>query len=552
MTLRDKRSTSSETLPLTTESPLTRRGLLKAAGTLGALSMTPSVPACGSTEDPEDPGPLGPETTFQHGVASGDPLPDGIILWTRISPATDAPVRVTWQLASDPDFRSVVDTGTFTTSADRDFTVKVDVGDLAAATTYYYRFKALRRTSPVGRTRTAPSGQVDRLRFAVVSCSSYAHGYFHSYRRLATELDLDAILHLGDYIYEYPTGGYGNVREYEPENEILTLGDYRTRHSLYKRDPDLQAVHRQHPFITVWDDHESANDAYKDGAQNHNPMTEGVWAERKAAAQQAYAEWMPIRDQEGGTRVYRKLGYGSLVDIVMLDTRLWARTKQEGSIVGVPPQPSPTRTLLGDDQEAWLRDQLDNSQARWRLIGQQVMVGNLVLNEAPDRTPSAIANLDQWHGYPESRARFLDLLGGSSGADTVVLTGDIHSSWANDLVTQPSVHDEGRGSLGVEFVTPAVTSPGLDTPQLQMLIAQARVYNPHVRWFETVKRGYLILDVTEARVQGAWFLFDSIDTPDPRTASFASAWSVARGQRALVQDAEPAAPRSDAPAAAPV
>jgi alkaline phosphatase D len=261
---------------------------------------------------------------------------------------------------------------------------------------------------------------------------------------------------------------------------------------------------------------------------------------------------MPIRDQEGGTRVYRKLSYGSLVDIVMLDTRLWARTKQEGSIVGVPPGPSSTRTLLGADQEQWLTDQLGSSQARWKLIGQQVMVGNLVLNEGPDRTPTAIANLDQWHGYPESRARFLDLLGGASGSNAVVLTGDIHSSWANDLVTQPSEHDEGRGSLGVEFVTPAVTSPGLDTPQLQALIAQARVYNPHVRWFETVKRGYLILDVTEQRVQGAWFLFDSIDTADPRTAAFAAAWSVASGQRALTQDAEPAAPRSDAPAAAPV
>ena len=549
--MRNKRLTGSEPISLPADAPLTRRGLLKAAGTLSALSLTPSLVACSDDGENEDPGPLGPETLFQHGVASGDPLPDGIILWTRVTPLTDEPVNVKWELASDARFEKIVDSGTFTTSPERDFTVKVDVGDLSAGTTYYYRFKALRRTSPIGRTRTAPSGTVERLRFAIVSCSSFAHGYFHTYRALAAQLDLDAVLHLGDYIYEYNSGGYGNVREYEPENEILTLADYRMRHALYKRDPDLQAVHQQHAFITVWDDHETANDAYKDGAQNHDPATEGAWAERKAAGQRAYAEWMPIREQDAGTRVFRKLSYGNLVDIVMLDTRLWGRTKQSGGIIGAPPAPDPTRTLLGADQETWLSDQLAGSQARWKLIGQQVMVGNLVI-QAEAGIPTVIANLDQWHGYPESRGRLLELLAGSSGSNAIVLTGDIHSSWANDIVALPSQHDEGRGSVAVEFVAPAVTSPGLETAEVQALIEQARPFNPQVRWFDAVKRGYLIMDVTPERVQGAWFLFDSIDTPDPRTATFAAAWSVANGQRTLTEESEPAAPRSDAPPAAPV
>jgi alkaline phosphatase D len=260
---------------------------------------------------------------------------------------------------------------------------------------------------------------------------------------------------------------------------------------------------------------------------------------------------MPIREQDAGTRVFRKLSFGNLVDIVMLDTRLWARTLQTGGVAGPAPTPDPARTLLGADQEAWLSTQLQSSSARWKLIGQQVMVGNLVIAQADDGTPTLLGNLDQWHGYPESRARLLDQLRGPSGSNAVVLTGDIHSSWANDIVTQPSQHDEGRGSLAVEFVAPAVTSPGLDTPEIQKLIADSRPINPHVRWFDTVKRGYVLLDVTEERVQGAWFHFEAIDTPEPRTAAFAAAWSVANGQRALTQDSEPAAPRSDAPPAAP-
>jgi alkaline phosphatase D len=282
---------------------------------------------------------------------------------------------VRWQIARDGAFTDIARSGELTTDGDRDYTVKVDVTGLSPATTYYYRFIALGGSSPIGRTRTAPSGGVARLRFAVVSCSSYAHGFFHAYRSIAQRLDLDAVVHLGDYIYEYGSGQYGTARPYEPEHEILNLADYRARYAYYRKDPDLQAVHRQHPFIAVWDDHESANNAWVDGAENHTPGAEGKWADRKAAAAQAYAEWMPIRELEGPTKIYRSLRYGDLAELIMLDTRSWGREEQ------VPQSDSrindPNRQLLGQDQEAWLSERLRTSTAQWKLVGQQVMMGQL-------------------------------------------------------------------------------------------------------------------------------------------------------------------------------
>ncbi|MEZ4373305.1 MAG: alkaline phosphatase D family protein [Polyangiaceae bacterium] len=540
---------------------LSRRNFLRSTGALGAASLPL---ACSSEDTAEEQdnldqytydGPLGPETTFQHSVASGDPLTDAIVLWTRVSPEKlDAPVDVWWEIGTDRAFKKRVAVGTVSTNADRDYTVKVDVTGLSAGTTYYYRFKALGRTSPAGRTKTAPAGDVKRLRFGVTSCSSMAHGYFHVYRDLAQELDLDAVLHLGDYIYEYGSGEYGDVRPYEPEHEILTLEDYRTRHAQYKRDPDVQAIHKQHPFIAVWDDHESADNSYKDGAENHDPATEGDWAPRKAAAIKAYTEWMPIRGGEDG-KIFRSFSYGNLADLVFLDTRLWGRDEQDGKLLGEAPVEEPGRTLLGDDQETWLDDQLKTSQATWRIVGQQVMMAFLKSTGAPNSEGGGtLVNHDQWQGYPGSQQRFMSLLSDNQIDNVVVLTGDIHSGWGCDLTPDPNNTDfydptTGKGSVGVEFVTSAVTSPGFPAG-IANVVENALVENPHIKYSNVTQRGFFILDLDAQRAQAAWYVYDDIETPDGGVKSLDSVLESKSGTNFLVPGGDPASPK-DAPPAAP-
>lgn len=522
---------------------LTRRGALGfGAATLGAT-------ACTTTGTP--PASVGGSGAFRHGVASGDPTPTGVVIWTRVTPAKPGPVAVTWGVARDSTFKNIVKRGNVTTGPERDYTVKVDVDGLEPGQLYYYWFTVGRVASPGGATRTLPDKGVADYRMAVVSCSNWPFGYFNAYREIAkrgARGEVDAVIHLGDYIYEYGNLEYGDVREYEPITEVLTLADYRVRHAQYKRDVDLQEVHRQHVFITIWDDHETANDAYKDGAENHSD-SEGPFADRKAAAQRAYMEWMPIREQAGG-RIFRKLSFGDLADLVLLDTRLYARTKQPGGVLGPPPVADPTRTLLGDEQAAWMESQLMGSTARWKLLGQQVMVGNLILDPGKQ-----LANLDQWHGYPESRNRLLSFFKDSGVKNIVVLTGDIHSSWANELVVDPNdtaKYDPttGKGSLGVEIVTPGITSPGI--PDLFLgLLDQARPKNPHVKWLDPSRRGFVLLDVTPDRVQAAWHLFEDITQPAPVSPTFQQAWSVRNGETTLTNEPSGAPPREGAPAAAP-
>jgi alkaline phosphatase D len=518
-----------------------RRDLL--TGAITFILVAPAVLAAGACTSSDDDA-KGP---FRHGIASGDPLSDSVILWTRVT--ADAPVDVQYEVAEDPDMAKKVTAGSFATSADRDFTVKVDVKGLKPATTYYYRFTALGSTSKVGRMRTAPTGPTTRIRFALVACASLAHGYFHGYRALAKELDLDAVVHLGDYLYEYGSNEYGDVRPYEPPHEIKTLADYRMRHAQYKAEPDLKAIHQQHTFITIWDDHEIANDGYKDGADNHTEGAEGSWAERKVAALKAYREWMPIRDTPDG-RIFRTIPYGDLIDLILLDTRYWARTIQSGGVIGPPPPPDASRSLLGDEQAKWLEDQLKTSTAKWKLIGQQVMVGNLLLESG-----AKLANLDQWHGYPESRKRLLDFFRDSGVKNIVVLTGDIHSSWANELVHDPNdkaAYDPatGRGSLAVEIVTPGISSPGIPSVFLG-LVDSARPFNSHIRWLDPSRRGFVILDVTPERVQSAWHLFDDIVLPDPVDPKFVKAYSVKSGETRLNEDPTAAPGRDSVPVAAP-
>jgi alkaline phosphatase D len=506
---------------------LSRRELLH---NLGIIVGASTVAACSSKED--DAPTL--DSPFKEGVASGDPLATAVILWTRVT--ASGPVEVKWEVSTTKDFAQLSASGSFNTSADRDFTVKVDATGLGPATTYYYRFKALGRTSPVGRTRTAPTGAVSRLRFGVVSCSSYAHGYFHAYRHLATRADLDAILHLGDYIYEYGDSEYGKARKYDPAHEIVSLADYRKRYAHYRRDPDLAELHRQFPFITVWDDHETADNSWSGGAENHSDY-EGDYGARKKVAQQAYSEWMPIRDQTPD-KIYRALSYGDLVDVIMLDTRITGRDKQLEK-ADDPALADEKRSVLGAAQETWLSSQLASSKAKWQLLGQQIVLA----------TFPAFFNGDAWDGYPAARERLYKILETNAGKNVVVLTGDIHMSFGFELPRDPKSPDydpaTGKGSLGVEIVVPGVTSPGYPD-QLASVAKQLMVDHKHVKFADVNQRGYAVLDITPERLQAAWYHYTEVEKP-AITPKYTGAVAVKAGEKKLAPDMEAAAPTNAPP-----
>lgn len=482
----------------------------------------------------------GQEGSFEHGVASGDPLPDSVLLWTRLTPNTAGVYRVDWEMALDPEFSRVVVAGRELTESTRDYTLKVEATGLEPATTYYYRFSVGTTHSPTGRTRTAPVGQLERLRFAAVSCSNYAQGYFSAYRRISERADLDFVLHLGDYIYENGTDEYGDVRAPDPPHETITLSDYRRRYAQHREDPDLQEVHRQHPFIAIWDDHEVANNSWMNGAQNHDPETEGSYEERKAAALQAYYEWMPIRDT-ADRRGYRCFSYGSLADLMVLETRLDAR---DGPATDEETLTAESRRLLGAEQLAWLFEGLDSSRATWRLIGNQVLMGQLVV----------LKLLDSWDGFPAERRRLLEHLKAEELDNVVVLSGDIHSSFALELPLDPldsASYDpeSGTGALAVEFTTPAVTSPGL--PAELVGVAQDRLNDvKHIKYSELTKRGYLLVDVTEQRLEAEYFYLERVDEPD-EPAVFAAAFAVQAGKSHIVPVDGPSKARRDSAPLAP-
>jgi alkaline phosphatase D len=443
-------------------------------------------------------------TTFPYGVASGDPLTDRVILWTRVA-ADSNTVDVEWRIASDPKLAMVIASGSVRTAAARDFTVKIDASGLDPGTTYYYSFNVGRHYSPVGRTRTLPSSDVGRVRLAVVSCSNYPYGFFNVYGRIAARPDLDAVLHLGDYVYEFENGRYGDGtklnRVPQPPGETITLADYRLRYATYRTDPDLQEAHRQHPFITVWDDHELTNNAWRDGALNHQPETEGDWPTRRVAAYRAYQEWMPVREQSGlNPRLYRSFRFGGLVDLIMLDARA-LRDEQVGPD-NLAALTDARRTMLGAAQEAWCFDELRASQrsgTAWRLLGQQVLFARM--------TPvgQQVRNADTWDGYQAARERVLDMIAGERINDVVILTGDIHSSWAMDVPRSPWTDyraSTGERSLAVEFSTPAISSPPIFTDgQGRERAAALKVMLPHLKFMDGENRGYVVLDVTRDRVQ---------------------------------------------------
>jgi alkaline phosphatase D len=480
-------------------------------------------------------GDLGPESLFAHGVASGDPLPDRIILWTRVTvPGVDE-VPVFFEIADDEAFSRRRNAGWLSATAERDFTVKVDASGLHPGKRYYYRFMALGRTSGTGRTKSAAADDATRLRFAVVSCASYSHGYFHGYRQIATRANLDAVLHLGDYIYEYASNEYGNVRPYEPAWECVSLEDYRLRYAHYRRDPDCAAMHAAHAMIAVWDDHETANNAWFGGAENHDEVTEGPWADRRTAGERAYFEWMPLREQEDG-RIFRTLRYGNLAELIMLDTRLWGRDEQAG-LDEVASFIDPLRTLLGSDQEDWLAGRLRGADVRWKVIGQQVMMGQW-RSPGSGGMPGPIFNSDQWDGYDATRSRLFGVIETARVDNVVVLTGDIHSSWALDLTRNPydvATYDPatGDGSIAVEFVTPAISSPGFPRGIGENLAVNLKRANPHMRFVELVKRGYLVLELTEEFARGSWYHFNDV-VRETATQSRAAVVTAYEGRNRLV------------------
>ncbi|MFI9234701.1 alkaline phosphatase D family protein [Streptomyces sp. NPDC053079] len=553
-----------------TSHDISRRSAVSAAAVTATAALLPLASAPAALADSTTPttptAPAGLRPAFLHGVASGDPLPDGVLLWTRVTPTPDAvpgsgrgpAVEVTWQVAEDAAFARVVAHGTVTASAATDHTVKADVRGLRPATGYHFRFSVAadggdRVHSPAARTRTTPAHDAATagVRFGVVSCANWESGHFSAYRHLAERRDLDAVFHLGDYIYEYASGEYPKakytVRPHAPAHEIVTLADYRTRHGRYKTDPALQALHHAHPIVAIWDDHEFANDAWTGGAENHTPGAEGDWAARFAAAKQAYFEWMPVRTSVQGT-TYRRLRFGRLADLHLLDLRSF-RSQQVKA--GSGKVDDPERTITGRAQLDWLKAGLASSDTTWRLVGNPVMISPVAFGALPSHLLEPIAellglpsggitiNADQWDGYTDDRRELIAHLADRAIRNTVFLTGDIHMAWANDVPKKAATYPLSS-SVATEFVVTSVSSDNLDdvlhvAPHTVSLAAATAIKaaNRHVKWLDMDSHGYGVLDVTAERAQMDYYVLS--DKTDPAATS---SWTRSYRTRSGTQQVE--------------
>ena len=509
---------------------------------------------------------------FDFGVASGDPLADRVILWTHARRRrTQLPVLLRWEVALDARFRRVVASGWAVARHESGHTVKVDATGLRPGHTYYYRFRTLLDVSPVGVTRTLPAAGVQEVRLAVFSCSNYPAGYFHAYSE-AVRAGAQYALHLGDYIYEYGADGYASQdaaaldRVSQPANELLTLDDYRRRYAQYRSDPDLKQLHAHLPMIAIWDDHEIANDAWTDGAENHSDGTEGAYSARVAAALQAYHEWMPIRTPDAGDlkRVYRSFDFGDLLSLHMLETRLLGREEPVEITALVNPETapeavarliSPTRQMLGAEQFNWLQQRLIQSDATWQVLGQQVLMARMefpatiltALNPAntspeaiaagakavedyltakaiaavnpaaltplqqalldPQRNPRLGYNLDAWDGYPAAREMILGTAA-ALGKRLISLAGDTHNAWYSELRLLDGT------LVGEEFATPGVSSPGLEVALATLPPAQTtaifRGVIDTLKFCDTARRGFLMMRFTPGAARGDWYFLDTV------------------------------------------
>ncbi|MFF0227761.1 alkaline phosphatase D family protein [Streptomyces sp. NPDC004629] len=538
-----------------------RRTVVKAAAAtagaaIAAAPLTAALPARAAAQAP----------AFLHGVASGDPLPDGILLWTRVTPVADAvpgsgvgpDTEVSWVVAQDKALLDVVARGSTTATAAADHTVKADIRGLRPGTDYWFRFSAGGTDSPVARTRTAPAADatVTGLRFGVVSCSNWEAGHFAAYRHLAARGDLDAWLHLGDYLYEYGSGDYGTrgrvVRPHTPTHEIITLADYRARHGTYKTDPDLRALHQRAPVIAIWDDHEFANDAWSGGAENHTEGAEGTWSARQAAARQAYFEWMPVRPATEGT-TYRRLRFGRLADLSLLDLRSF-RSQQVAT--GSGSVDDPDRTITGRAQLDWLKAGLKASDTTWRLVGNSVMIAPFAVGSLTADLLKPLAkllglpqeglalNTDQWDGYTDDRRELLAHLRSHAIRNTVFLTGDIHMAWANDVPVDAGTYPLSP-SAATEFVVTSVTSDNLDdivkVPEGTVSAIAApiiRAANRHVHWVDTDRHGYGVLDLTADRAQMDYYTLSDRTAADA-TSSWARSYRTRSGTQKVERSYDP-------------
>lgn len=558
---------------------LNRRRFMQGFGTLGITAVGAAslgLTGCGSDDDDFNTD-AGENVGFEHGVASGDPLADRVILWTRVTPqgAGSQQFAVKWFLASDPQMNNVLKQGEVTTSAAKDYTIKVDVDGLQPNSVYYYQFVIGNKASRIGKTKTLPVGNVNQVKMAVFSCANYPAGFFHVYADAAKRNDLDVLIHLGDYIYEYGrtiTDAQGNTvpayasanaaainREVMPETEAFTLNSYRTRYAQYKTDADLQDLHANAPMIAVWDDHELANDTYEDGADNHQPNKEGSWDKRKLEAVTAYHEWMPIRTSQSQSIIYRSFEFGNLISLNMLDTRVIGRDKQLNYAKYIKPNSvlgfsidatafradsnNSSRELLGLSQSNWLVSQMQQSTAKWQILGQQILMGRMdipapvILNLADPRLgldinaylaivqkaqtrpqdlsnadkanlsqPAIPYNIDAWDGYGSARQRVLTAAR-SYNKNLVVLAGDSHNAWANNLVT-----DDGAAA-GVEFATSSVSSPGFEeyipNPAAQVKAVLTQLI-PGLKYINPSDRGYMVITVTPESCQSEWIFVSDI------------------------------------------
>ena len=548
-------------------------GLASCATTDAALGADAGIASLASTDV---------AVSFDHGVASGDALQDRVILWSRVTPAShvSAPIPVRLIVATDKsaleaselsdDAVTVMD---LETSQSRDYTIKVDLGEeapLTPDTSYYFQFVVQTPdglvSSPIGQTRTLPKTGGDKLVMAVVSCSNYPFGYFNAYRAIAERDDVDAVMHLGDYIYEYGIDGYGGEnaerlgRRVDPVTEIVSLEDYRLRHALYKKDPDLQAAHQNVPWYCTWDDHESTNNSYRTGAENHNPDNgEGDWTARKQRAVQAYLEWMPVRDPKPGRAqeaIYRSAQFGDLASMFMLESRLLGRSDEISwttELSGVEPAnipakvaetsqkvADPSRTMLGKVQEDWLAKKLKASveaNTTWQVLVNQVIMASVRLPDfsktlKPEQLsalPAGYAqmlipfsamglpfNLDAWDGFPAARER-LFAASEAAGARLVTITGDTHTAWANEM------HDASGKSTGVEFGCTSITSPGmgkyLPIEGLGEMFAEA---NEDVVWHDPFGNGFTLLTLTKDKAKADFYKVSTIEAKEYTTELVAS------------------------------
>ena len=499
-----------------------RRQALKISS-IGAIGLTASIGSSCSKNT----------YVFNHGVASGDPLSDRVILWTRVTPQQAGPVRVILEVSKNKSFSSIVFSQKLQTSSLSDYTIKYDFLAKKYCDSdkgFFYRFRAGNAISEIGKSKTFSENTIS-AKIGIFSCSNFPAGYFNAYQAAAEKDGLDLWLHLGDYLYEYPMGGYATDkakklgRVPEPLHEMISLSDYRLRHAQYKQDQGSKALHKHAPLIAVWDDHEFSNDAWKRGAENHSEDgSEGDFYARRSAAIKAYYEWMPIREQQNKRRIFREFKIGKLIHLIMLDTRQFGRDKQ------IQPKNyltksgfnqakfyndlnSANRELLGAEQLDWIESKIINSDAVWTIFGQQVLMAKLKFPDISKMLKSKEipgflkpylkflglgipSNLDAWDGYPAERNRLYKIMSNAKKR-FISLAGDTHNSWVSEL------NDKSGNKVGIELGAPSVTSPGitdiLNLDEKEFVDSIVRINN-ELQWMNPSNRGYLSLNCRKDKI----------------------------------------------------